>query len=92
MSGRQRYTWIDGEGWVERPRSVEARMEIIRDETAEFLSMADGKTYQSKSRYRRSLKERGLVELGNDRPDRQPYRGTTDWGRAIAKELGDRGL
>lgn len=31
-------------------------------------SMADGKYYDSKSEYRRSLKEKGLVELGNDAP------------------------
>lgn len=31
-------------------------------------SMADGKLYDSKSAYRKSLKEKGLVELGNDAP------------------------
>lgn len=31
-------------------------------------SMADGKQYDSKSAYRRSLKEKGLVEVGNDAP------------------------
>lgn len=31
-------------------------------------SMADGKYYDSKSAYRKSLKEKGLVELGNDAP------------------------
>ena len=31
-------------------------------------SMADGKMYDSKSAYRKSLKAQGLVELGNDAP------------------------
>ena len=33
-----------------------------------FKSMADGKYYDSKSAYRKDLKSRGLVELGNDAP------------------------
>lgn len=32
-----------------------------------FRSMADGKVYDSKSRYRQDLKARGLVEVGNER-------------------------
>lgn len=31
-------------------------------------SMADGKYYDSKSQYRKELKRRGLVEMGNDAP------------------------
>jgi hypothetical protein len=31
-------------------------------------SMADGKMYDSKSAYRKSLKAQGMVELGNDAP------------------------
>lgn len=31
-----------------------------------FRSMADGKMYDSKSKYRADLKARGLVEMGND--------------------------
>jgi hypothetical protein len=31
-------------------------------------SMADGKMYDSKSAYRRTLKSKGLIEVGNDAP------------------------
>ncbi len=41
---------------------------LIRDQHEPFKSMADGRTYDSKSAYRQSLKARGLVELGNDAP------------------------
>ena len=41
---------------------------LIRDHTEPFQSMADGKLYDSKSAYRQTLKDRGLVELGNDAP------------------------
>lgn len=40
---------------------------IQSDTINAFRSMADGKVYDSKSRYRADLKARGLVELGNDR-------------------------
>lgn len=39
---------------------------VIQDSCDPFLSHADGKIYESKSAYRRELKARGLVELGND--------------------------
>jgi hypothetical protein len=42
--------------------------QIISDTIAPFQSMADGRMYDSKSQYRRTLKDRGLVEVGNDRP------------------------
>lgn len=38
-------------------------------------SMADGKYYDSKSAYRRSLKEKGYVELGNDAPTAEKAKG-----------------
>ena len=31
-----------------------------------FISQADGKHYDSKAKYRQSLKEQGLIEVGND--------------------------
>ena len=33
-------------------------------------SMADGKTYDSKSQYYRSIKNAGLVVMGNDKPNK----------------------
>jgi hypothetical protein len=42
-------------------------LQIISDTTAPFRSMADGKMYDSKSVYRRDLRARGLIEVGNER-------------------------
>lgn len=45
----------------------------IQSDTVEgFRSMADGKMYDSKSRYRNELRARGLIEVGNDRVERAP--------------------
>jgi hypothetical protein len=41
---------------------------LISDQHEPFLSMADGKVYDSKSAYRRTLKAKGLTEVGNDAP------------------------
>ena len=49
-------------------RSDLAAPALIRDQVDPFQSMADGKLYDSKSAYRQTLKDRGLVELGNDAP------------------------
>lgn len=43
---------------------------IATDGMDPIRSMADGKMYDSKSAYRRELKARGCVELGNDRQER----------------------
>lgn len=45
--------------------------QIITDTIDPFRSMADGKIYSSKSAYRRELRARGLVEIGNERIERQ---------------------
>lgn len=47
--------------------SQEAGPQIVSDTTAPFRSMADGKMYDSKSRYRQTLRDRGLVEVGNEK-------------------------
>ncbi len=46
---------------------------LISDHHEPFKSMADGRTYDSKSAYRRTLKDRGLTELGNDAPLGKPF-------------------
>lgn len=66
---RRRWIWIEGKGLVEV--SPEAppprpRVHFIGDQHRPFRSMADGKMYDSKSRYRAEIKARGYVELGND--------------------------
>lgn len=43
---------------------------MVSDSIAPFQSMADGRFYDSKSAYRKDLKARGLVELGNDQVKR----------------------
>jgi hypothetical protein len=40
--------------------------QIISDTIAPFRSMADGKMYDSKSAYRGTLRDRGLIEVGNE--------------------------
>jgi hypothetical protein len=45
---------------------------VQSDSMAPIISMADGKPYDSKSRYRADLKARGMIEVGNDRMERRP--------------------
>lgn len=50
--------------WRPTPRK---RLQIIGDAPERpFQSMADGKMYDSKSRYRAELRARGFEELGNE--------------------------
>lgn len=49
--------------WRPAPRK---RMQIVSDGHKPFKSMADGRYYDSKSRYRAELKARGFEELGNE--------------------------
>ena len=50
------------------PRSGIACPMLIRDQMDALQGMHDGKFYESKSELRRSYKEGGFVELGNDAP------------------------
>jgi hypothetical protein len=43
---------------------------IISDNIDAFQSMADGRFYDSKSAYRRTLRDRGLIEVGNEKVER----------------------
>lgn len=45
--------------------------QIISDNIAAFRSMADGKMYDSKSAYRSTLRDRGLIEVGNEKVSQQ---------------------
>jgi hypothetical protein len=45
---------------------------VISDNMAPIVSMADGKPYDSKSRYRTELRAHGCYEVGNDRMDSRP--------------------
>ena len=57
---------------VSESATKQSATNIISDYTGGGIdgiqSMADGKYYDSKSQYRKELKRRGLVELGNDAP------------------------
>jgi hypothetical protein len=50
----------------------EARFYVQSDSIEAFRSMADGRFYTSKSRYRSDLKARGLIEVGNDAQSKAP--------------------
>ncbi len=71
---RKRYIFRGGR-WVEyekRPR--DSRVHVIADTVDKpFKSMADGKTYDSKSRYRAEAKARGYIEVGNERVEPETY-------------------
>lgn len=78
--------------WVE-PAAVQARSVHIIGDECEHVSALDGKGYSSKSEYRRSLKDAGYVELGNDRlPLEKPFTptGIGDELRRVAYERGHR--
>lgn len=72
-------------------RSDLAAPALIRDQTDPFKSMADGKVYDSKSAYRQTLKDRGLVELGNDAPiaPPPPPPAKTDRRQKLHRQLAD---
>ena len=63
--------WLDPDYQPPKTSDLPAP-QLIRDSVEPFQSMADGLLYDSKSAYRRTLKERGLVELGNDAPVQAP--------------------
>lgn len=68
----------------------EARFHVVSDSIPAFRSMADGKMYDSKSRYRADLRARGLVELGNDQVKRSttPLPPVRDDMRRAIQQLG----
>lgn len=65
---RARYKYIKELGKVVEITSGEKDYyHYVQDDTMEpTLNPADGKIYDSKSKYRRTVKEKGLIEFGND--------------------------
>lgn len=53
-------------------RQSSAAPRVHTDSVDAFRSHADGKMYDSKSNYRRELRARGLVEVGNERIEPKP--------------------
>ncbi len=65
---------------------------LIRDYHEPFKSMADGHIYDSKSAYRRTLKEKGLTEVGNDAIPGKPFGApakSDDRKKLLHKQLAD---
>jgi hypothetical protein len=61
------YNWPDNHReWVMDNRSDLAAPMIIRDGMDAVKSMLDGQMYDSKSRLRRTYKDAGVIEVGND--------------------------
>ncbi|MER2512541.1 MAG: hypothetical protein ABTQ25_09015 [Nitrosomonas ureae] len=57
--------------WIDLDEAPKKRRKIVNgvipDSIDPFLSHADGKIYDSKSSYRRMLKQNGYEEVGNDK-------------------------
>ena len=73
-------------------RSELSAPSLIRDQHEPFKSMADGRIYDSKSAYRRTLKEKGLTEVGNDAPLGKPFGApakSEDRKKLLHKQLAD---
>ncbi len=72
-------------------RSDLASPGLIRDQIEPFMSMADGKLYDSKSAYRGTLKARGLTEVGSEDPSKhiRPPPPKNTRREAISRQLGD---
>lgn len=71
-------------------RAPESRSHyVIQDSTDPFVSHLDGKTYDSKSEYRRTLKAAGMVELGNDQIKPRPRDEDRSLERDIAQAMKD---
>ncbi len=81
---KRRFRMVNGKLVEVFRRPPRPRIHVISDYHDPFQSMADGKTYDSKSEYRAALKAEGCHELGNDRPDRA----TIDEGD-IAQDIQD---
>lgn len=76
---RQRFYWDQeandrGEpGWQPKRPVAARRCHIISDVMDGIRSMADGKWYDSKSRYRKEIRARGYIEVGNERLPRREF-------------------
>jgi hypothetical protein len=77
------------------PRTARSRLPgpMIISDQIELKSMVDGETYTSKSALRRSYRERGYVEIGNEeqkiekpKPDRKAIR------NAVGKAMNRAGI
>lgn len=75
---------------------------VIQDTMDAVLNHADGKIYDSKSAYRRALKEQGYIEVGNEWKDPEKRRKQESfsemkkreeaWDKAIEQALAKHGI
>lgn len=82
--------------WVpahEYRRPVKSGLQII-GAPEPFQSMADGKFYTSREKYRADLRARGFEEVGNERAafDPQPFRPSGGVADDIRRVMSERGL
>lgn len=88
----------DGRGdWVpahEYRRAAQAQRIHVIGAPEPFQSMADGKFYTSKAKYRAELRARGFEEVGNERRefDPRPYQPTTGFADDFKRVMSERGL
>ncbi len=69
MQRGKKYSWSQERGLFEvnsEKKEEVAAPTVHADEMEPMQSMADCKFYTSKSAYRRSLREQGFIEVGND--------------------------
>jgi len=90
---RTRYFWDKEQNKFvpegEYVRQSEGSHNVIQDTCAPFVSHLDGKTYESKSAYRRTLKAAGMVEIGNDTIKPRPREDDRSLERDLAKVMSD---
>lgn len=74
---RQTYVWRDGKMIpIEDAKplyEINSTHSVIQDTIDATESMADGKVYESKSQYYRSLKAQGYEVVGNEYKDRSKW-------------------
>lgn len=72
---RETYVWRNGQviekHLAEPLHSGDPTFQVISDTMGPIRSMADGRMYDSKSRYRAELAAHGCREVGNDRQERR---------------------
>jgi hypothetical protein len=86
MSYRENYRLIEWQPLPERPRKRSAPAArsalpapmVIGDAMPPVQSMLDGRMYESKSALRRTYREAGVTEVGNDVPMSPPPRPKAD--------------
>lgn len=83
---RRTYVNVNGE-WVETTRSRGASGLTIVPDIQPYQSMVTGETITSRSKHRQHLKDRGMIEVGNDSCLTKPYTGMPQAAPEQRKEM-----